>query len=52
MEAETDTSVLMEKAPAKSTPQMQQKGIRSNGEAEPHHWDHQEIGILAETFPS
>lgn len=38
MKAETDTSVLMEKeSSAKTTKQMQQKGIKSNREAEPHH---------------
>lgn len=38
MKAETDMSVLMEKeSPAKTTPQMQQKRIKSNREAEPHH---------------
>lgn len=53
MKAETDTSVLMEKeALAKTTPQIQQKGIKSNGEDEPQHLNHQEIGILADTFPS
>lgn len=31
------SALIDQEAPAKTTPQMQQKGIKSNVEAEPHH---------------